>query len=321
MIASAGRAGFVTLHVPWGWWAGAGGVITALLVIDILLLHNEAAISTTKRAVVESCAWIAIGLSAGLAILAGFGGKAAGEYYSGYLIELSLSMDNVFVWALILTFFAVPRAYQHRVLFWGIFGAVILRAIFVFAGVALINRFDFLLFVFGGFLVFTAIKLLTKSEQEVDPSQNKILKLVNRVVPSTDQYDGQKLFTRVGKKRLATPLFAVLVLIEATDVLFAVDSVPAVLAVSREQFIVLTSNAFAILGLRALYALLADLKDRFEYLPIGLAVILAFVGVKMIISKWVHIPTPISLGVIFCVLAIAIGVSMRSGEHDSREES
>ncbi len=284
-----------------------------LLVVDILVLHRDAHVSSTRRAIVKSCCWIAIGLSVGLAILKGFGGKAAGEYYSGYLIELSLSMDNVFVWALILTFFAVPRAFQHRVLFWGIFGAVILRGIFVFAGVALINRFDFLLYIFGAFLVFTAAKLVFKDDKESDPSQNRVLKMVQKLVPSTDQFDGQKLWTRVNGKRVATPLFAVLVLIEATDVLFAVDSVPAVLAVSRDQFIVLTSNAFAILGLRALYALLADLKDRFEYLPIGLAVILAFVGTKMIISKWVHIATPISLGVIFGVLAVAIVASIRKG--------
>ena len=195
-----------------------------------------------------------------------FGGAAGGEYISGYLIEKSLSVDNVFVWALLMAYFLVPRMYQHRVLFWGIFGALVMRAIFIFAGVALIEAFDWILYVFGAFLLFTAVRMLFSGEQEVDPSQSRFLKLVNKVVPSTDELDGPHLFTKMNGRRLATPLFAVLVLVEATDVIFAVDSVPAVLAVSHEQFIVFSSNAFAILGLRALYFLLADLHGRFRYL-------------------------------------------------------
>jgi tellurite resistance protein TerC len=222
------------------------------------------------------------------------------------------------VWALIFTYFKVPGKYQHRVLFWGIFGALVLRAVFIFAGVALIEKFDWILYVFGAFLLFTAVKMIVKSDEEVDPSQSAFLRILRKVVPVTDELDGQKLFTRVNAKRVATPLFAVLMLVEATDVIFAVDSVPAVLAVSREQFIVFSSNAFAILGLRALYFLLADMHARFSYLQEGLAIILAFVGVKMIIAQKpieYHIPTALSLLVIALVLGVSILMSLQRKPH------
>jgi tellurite resistance protein TerC len=212
---------------------------------------------------------------------------------------------------LILSHFAVPPDYQHRVLFWGVFGALVLRAGFIFAGVALVQRFELVLFLFGAFLLYTAAKLVIGRDQEHDPTQGRFIRLIRRVVPTTDRLDGQHLFTHVDGKRLATPLFAVLVLVEVTDVLFAVDSVPAVLAVSNEQIIVFTSNAFAIMGLRSLYFLLADMRSRFTYLQEGLAVILAFVGIKMIISRWVHISTPISLLVIGLVLAVAVIISLQ----------
>jgi tellurite resistance protein TerC len=287
------------------------GVVVVLLLLDVLVLHREAHVASFKRAAVESAAWISIGLTFGLAVWYWFGSAAAGQYYAGYLIEKSLSVDNVFVWALILSFFAVPAAYQHRVLFWGIFGALVMRAIFIFAGVAVIERFAWVLYLFGAFLIYTAIKLVMPGDDEVDPSQSAFLKLFRRFVPSTDQMDGQKLFTRIDGKRLATPLMAVLVLIEGTDVIFAVDSVPAVLAVSRDQFIVLASNAFAIMGLRALYFLLADMHDRFEYLKYGLAIILAFVGIKMLIHDWYIIPIGLSLGFIAVVLAASVIFSLK----------
>jgi tellurite resistance protein TerC len=256
--------------------------------------------------------WISIGLLFGVIVIAWQGGQAGGEYYAGFLIEKSLSVDNVFVWAVIFSFFAVPREYQFRVLFWGIFGALVLRAVFIFAGVSLIERFEWILYFFGAFLLYTAVKIARHDEgKQVDYSRNVAMRLVRRFVPTTASYDGQKLFTRRTGHRLATPLFAVLILIEATDVVFAVDSVPAVLAVSREQFIVFASNAFAILGLRALYFLLAHLHGRFEYLQQGLAVILAYVGVKMLIVRWYHIPTWISLSVIAIVLTVAILASLR----------
>ena len=303
---------FVDLEIGFGWWIGLLVLILALLLVDLLVVHRESHEVHTREAAIESVVWISIGLAFGLVVWIGFGGAAAGEYYSGYLIEKSLSVDNVFVWALILSYFMVPRRYQHRVLFWGIFGALILRAVFIFAGVALIERFEWVLYVFGAFLLYTAAKLVFGNDEHVDPANSVFLRMVHKVVPLTDELDGQKLFTRVDGKRMATPLFAVLLLVEATDVLFAVDSVPAVLAVSREQFIVFASNAFAILGLRALYFLLADMHARFSYLQEGLAIILAFVGVKMLIHTWYPIPTWLSLLVIAIVLTASIGFSLRA---------
>lgn len=303
---------FVVLDVAAIWWIALLAIIGLLLLFDLLVVHRESHEVKTREAAIESAVWISIGLAFGLAVWWGFGGGAAGEYYSGYLIEKSLSVDNVFVWALIFSYFKVPTRYQHRVLFWGIFGALVMRAIFIFAGIALIEKFDWVLYVFGAFLLFTAGKLVFSDNDHVDPSKSKFLKLVHKVVPLTDELDGQKLFTRVNGKRLATPLFAVLLLIEMTDVLFAVDSVPAVLAVSHEQFIVFASNAFAILGLRALYFLLAGMHDRFSHLQQGLAIILAFVGIKMIIHGWYQIPTWLSLLVIALVLATSVGFSLKA---------
>jgi tellurite resistance protein TerC len=270
--------------------------------------------------------WIAIGLGFGAVIALLFGSNAAGEYYAGYLIEKSLSVDNVFVWALILTYFSVPREYQHRVLFWGIFAALGLRAAFIFGGVALLDRLEWLMYLFGAFLVVTAVRLLVGDPDEMDPSRSRVLRLAHRIVPSTDEYDGQRLLTSASGRRLATPLFFVLVVIEVSDLLFAVDSVPAILAVTRDQFIVFTSNALAIVGLRSLYFLLAGLHGRFRFLQPALAAILGFVGLKMLLEKglpaaWVgestprwltgvHIPTGWSLLVIGSILVVAIVASV-----------
>ena len=323
LLASGGgdEGSFVDLDVPLWAWGALLGFIMVLLLVDLLVVHREAHDISTREAAIESAVWISIGLAFSLVVWLAFGGAATGEYVSGYLIEKSLSVDNVFVWALILSYFRVPGKYQHRVLFWGIFGALVMRAIFIFAGVALIEKFEWVLYVFGAFLLYTAAKLIFEGDEEMDPSESKFLKLINRLVPSTHEFDGQKLFTIQNGKRLATPLFGILLLIEMTDVLFAVDSVPAVLAVSHEQFIVFSSNAFAILGLRALYFLLADMHARFAYLKEGLAIILAFVGVKMLISGWYHIPTWLSLVVIVIVLTAAVGFSMRSDrEHPESAE-
>ena len=303
---------FVELDVAAWWWLGLLALIAVLLLVDLLVVHKEGHEVQVREAAIESAAWISVGLLFGVAVWWGFGGSAAGEYYSGYLIEKSLSVDNVFVWALILSYFKVPPRFQHRVLFWGIFGALMLRAVFIFAGVALIEKFEWVLYLFGAFLLFTALKLVFSEDDHVDPEKSRFLKLIHRFVPMHDELDGQRLFTRVNGKRFATPLFAVLLLIEMTDVLFAVDSVPAVLAVSHEQFIVFSSNAFAILGLRALYFLLADMHARFSYLQEGLAIILAFVGIKMIINEWYHIPTWLSLMVITLVLVASVGFSLKS---------
>jgi len=312
VLASSTRGQFVDIDVRWWAWVALALGVAVLLVLDVAVINREARVPSTRRALVETACWVAVGLGFGLVVLAAFGGRASGEYYSGYLVELSLSTDNVFVWALIMAYFVVPRPYQHRVLYWGILGAVVLRALFIFAGVALVNRAEWVLVAFGVFLLYTAFRLLRQGdESEIDPNHNIFLRLVRRVVPSTDAYDGQRLWTKQGARHVATPLFAVVMMVGTTDVLFAVDSVPAVLGVSREQFIVLTSNAFAIMGLRALYFLIAELHERFEYLQFGLAVILAFVGVKMIIAHWVNMPTSASLLVIVVVLALAVAASVR----------
>ena len=317
--SSGSRENFASFDVPiWVWFAFLA-LISVLLIVDLLLVHRTPHAPTTKEAAIESAVWISIGLAFTGAVFAWHGSQAAGEYISGYLIEKSLSVDNVFVWALIMSYFAVPREYQFRVLFWGVFGALVLRFVFIFAGVALLEQFEWLLFVFGAFLLVTAFRMVRHGEEdEVHPEHNPVLRLVRRVIPSTTEYNGQHLFVKHGRKLLATPLLAVLIVIETSDVVFAVDSIPAILAVSREQFIVFSSNAFAILGLRALYFLLADLRDRFRYLQQGLAVILAFVGVKMIIAEWYHIETFISLGVIALVLTVSIWLSMR---REAREDA
>jgi tellurite resistance protein TerC len=315
--ASTARDSFVDIDVAqWAWLALVASIVV-LLVADLLLVHRRPHDISFREAAVESGVWIALGLAFAAVLAATAGGGAAGEYLSGYLIEKSLSIDNVFVWAVIFGYFGVPAKYQFRVLFWGIFGALVLRAAFIFTGVALIERFDWILYVFGAFLVFTALKIARHDGTEVHPERNPVLTLVRRVVPSTPDYDGQKLFTRRTGVRLATPLFAVLVLIEATDVVFAVDSIPAILGVSREPFIVFASNAFAILGLRALYFCLAGMADRFRYLNQGLAVILAFVGVKMLLADVVHLPTAASLGVITAVLVATGLLSLRADRRDA----
>ncbi len=325
MAALIGAAGaeagnFASFEVPAWVWAALVGAIVVMLVTDLLLVHRTAHVITMKEAAIESSVWITIGLAFGLVLFFWQGAQAGSEYYAGFLIEKSLSIDNVFVWAVIFSFFRVPREYQFRVLFWGIFGALVMRAMFIFAGVSLIERFDWILYVFGAFLLYTAWKIARHDENEqVDYNANIAMRVLRRVVRTTNAYDGQKLFTRANGKRFATPLFAVLVLIEATDVVFAVDSVPAILAVSREPFIVFAANAFAILGLRSLYFLLGGMQGKFRYLNIGLGVILAFVGIKMLLIGEpfeVHMPTYASLGVIAIILTTAIVASIRADARD-----
>jgi tellurite resistance protein TerC len=310
--AESSSGGKVDLDIG-GWhWPVLIGVLAALLLVDILVIHRKAHVVHTKEAAIESAAWISVGLLFGLVMLWEFGGAAAGEYMGGYLIEKSLSVDNVFVWAVLFAHFKVPAQYQHRVLFWGIFGALAMRLGFIFAGVAIINTFKFTLILFGLFLLYSGIKLLQTHDEGFDPSDSRAMRIFHRFIPSTDELDGQKMFTRGNGRRMATPLLAVLVMVEITDVIFAVDSVPAVLAVTGEQYIAFASNAFAILGLRALYFLLADMRDRFQYLQTGLGVILAFVGVKMTISYWWHMPIAASLSIIALILTVSIVASVRA---------
>jgi tellurite resistance protein TerC len=264
--------------------------------------------------------WVAIWMSMGVAftfvIWAWQGGVAAGEYITGYLLEYSLSADNIFVFILIFTYFAVPAAYQHRVLFWGILGALVFRAAFIAAGAVLLERFDFMFYVFGAFLVYTGIRMARHGEVEVHPEKNPVLSAVRRVIRLTPTYHGSKFFIRENGRRLATPLLAVLVVVETTDIVFAVDSIPAIFGVTRKPFLVFSSNAFAILGLRALYFLLARMMKRFRYLQIGLSAILVFIGIKMLINDVFHIPIWGSLAFIVATLTISVVLSLRaeSGE-------
>lgn len=310
LIAATDRAQFVDLDVPAGAWVALLAIIVAMLAVD-LYRHREAHAPTPREAAVESMIWVACGLAFAAVIAITFGSGAFGEYISGYLIEKSLSVDNVFVWSMLFTTMAIPLKYQHRVLFWGIFGALALRALFIVLGSALIGRFWWLLLVFGLFLVYTGAKIIRHRADEGDDQATRGLGLLRKVMPVSDELDGQRFFTRVGARRAATPLLAALVVVEVTDIIFAVDSVPAILAVSNESFLVFASNAFAILGLRAMYFLLANAKERFHYLSHALGGILIFVGVKMSISHWVHMNTYVSLAIIVAMLVAAIVFSER----------
>ncbi len=297
-------------------WVVALGVIAGLLVID-LALHRGEHEPTLRRALVESAAWVACGLGFGVAVLAAFGGAAFGEYLSGYVIEKSLSVDNVFVWAIIFSTFAIPLRYQHRVLFWGIFGALALRAVFILVGTALIERFWWLLVAFGVLLIVSGIKVVRHRDDEGEHGHDRAVALVGRVLPVRTDLAGQRFVVREAGKWVATPLLAALVVVEVTDVVFAVDSVPAILAVSREPFIVFTSNAFAILGLRAMYFLLGGAREQFHYLSHALGAILIFVGIKMTVSRWFHMPTAASLAVILAILFLGIVLSVRRSRLDA----
>ena len=307
------RDNFVDLEVSTGWWVGLAVGILIMLAID-LYRHRDNHEPTPREATIETIGWISVGLLFSLVVLFGFGddgGAAWGEYISGYLIEKSLSIDNVFVWAILFSTMKIPLKYQHRVLFWGIFGALVLRLIFILVGSALIARFFWLLIVFGLFLVVTGLKIIRHREDEGENTKTAGLGLLKRVMPVTDELDGEKFFTVQNGRRAATPLLAALVVIEVTDVIFALDSVPAVLAVSNEPFIVFASNAFAILGLRAMYFLLANARERFHYLSHALGGILIFVGLKMAASHWYHLNTYVSLGVILAMLVAAVIFSER----------
>jgi tellurite resistance protein TerC len=309
---------FVDIDVSAAAWIALLVAIVVMLAID-LWRHREAHEPTTREALVESSVWIACGLAFGGVIAWAYGADAFGEYISGYLIEKSLSVDNVFVWSILFTTLMIPVKYQHRVLFWGIFGALTMRALFIFIGSALIAKFWWLLLVFGVFLVYTGIKVLRHRADEGQHQATRGLGLLRKVMPVSEELDGQHFFTRINAKRAATPLFAALVVIEITDVIFAVDSVPAILAVSNEPYLVFASNAFAILGLRALYFLLATAKEKFHYLSHALGGILIFVGIKMSISHWYHMNTYVSLAIIIAMLTAAIVFSVRRANQEELE--
>ena len=291
-------------------WAGFNLFVLAMLAIDLGVFHRQAHAVSLREASIWSAVWIALALVFSLGVWKFLGPQPGVEFLTGYLIEKSLSVDNIFVIALLFAYFKVPDQYQHRVLFWGILGALVMRAAFILAGAALLERFHWMIFVFGAFLIYTGVKLLFAKEGSVDPARNPILLLCQRFLPVTSEYHGAHFFARVAGKLVGTPLFLVLVVVEFTDVIFAVDSIPAIFAVTRDPFLVFTSNVFAILGLRSLYFLLAGVMHKFEYLKLGLAAILVFVGAKMALVDWVKIPAGISLGVIAAILAVAVAASL-----------
>ena len=293
----------------WVWFGLLAGII-AMLLVD-LFLHRDAHVIGVREAAWWSALWVSIGLAVGGVIWWFYGSEFGMQYFAGYIIEKSLAVDNVFVWAVIFSYFAVPRAYQHRVLFYGVLGALIFRAIFIAAGSWLIASFAWILYIFGAFLIATGIKMLMQRNEHVDMSKSKTLRLFRRFIPTTDDYDGQKFLTRRNGVLMATPLLAVVVVVEVTDIIFAVDSIPAIFAVTQEPFLVFSSNALAILGLRAMYFLLADLMHRFIYLKIGLSLVLVWVGIKMIVSHALFkIPTAISLGIVIAIIAASVVASL-----------
>lgn len=306
----------------WVWGALIAGIL-AMLAVD-LFLHRDAHVIGVREAAIWSLIWVAVAVTVGGVIWWAYGAEFGLQYFAGYVIEKSLAIDNVFVWAMIFSYFAVPRQYQHRVLFYGVLGALVFRAIFIAAGSVLIASFAWILYVFGAFLILTGIRMLVQRDEHIDPSKSKTLRLFRRFVPTTEEYDGQRFLTRRNGVLVATPLLAVLVLVEVTDIIFAVDSIPAIFAVTQEPFLVFASNALAILGLRAMYFLLADLIHRFIYLKLGLSLVLVWVGVKMIVSHAVFtIPTALSLGIVIAIITVSIAASLWASRSrpDSSQDS
>ena len=303
----------------WIFWLVFNLFVLAMLALDLGVFHREKHVVRLREAAGWTLVWIA--LAACFAVLIYFfGHRMVGharpnsvlslEFVTGYLIELSLSVDNLFVFLLIFRYFSVPREFQHQVLFWGVLGALVMRVIFIMAGITLLNRFHWFIYVFGAILIYSGVKLLRQKDEQIRPEANPVLRGFRKLFPVTKDYKDRRFFVRRGAVRYATPLAVVLLLVETTDVLFATDSIPAVLAVTREPFIVYTSNVFAILGLRSLYFALAGMIERFHFLHYGLSLILIFIGVKMLASNYVQIPTEMALGVVAGVLALSVGLSI-----------
>jgi len=303
-------------------WIVFGFIIITVLAIDLGVLNRRAHKIALKEALAWSGVWISIALAFNVFVYFQLGKVKALEFLTAYVIEYSLSVDNIFVFILIFSFFSVKPQYQHKILFWGILGALIMRAIFIFAGVALINRFHWIVIIFGGFLLISGIKMLfQKEEVAVEPEKNGLVRLFRRFLPVSDNLHGDSLFIRQDKKLYATPLFLVLLVIESTDLIFAVDSIPAVLAISKDTFIVFTSNIFAILGLRSLYFAVSGVMGLFRYLKVGLAIVLSFVGLKMLASYFhIEIPILFSLAIIISILLVSIMASLIIKKKESLPE-
>lgn len=288
-------------------WVGFNVFVLAMLALDLGVFHRKAHVVTLKESLTWTVVWICLALVFNAGVWHYYGSQKALEFFTGYVIEKSLSVDNVFVFALLFSYFAVPQLYQHKVLFWGILGALVMRAIMIALGAALITKFAWIIYVFGGFLILTGIKMIVKREEEIHPENNPVVKWFKKLLPVTPEYRGDKFFVREKGILMATPLVVVLLLVEISDLIFAVDSIPAIFAVTKDPFIVYTSNVFAILGLRSLYFALAGVMDKFHYLKIGLGVVLTFVGVKMILAHtaW-KIDTMVSLVIIVLILATSV---------------
>jgi tellurite resistance protein TerC len=300
-------------------WLGFTGIVVALLVLDLGVLNRRSHVLSFKEAMSWSLGLIAFALLFGGFLWWKEGGQHALEYYTGYLIELSLSVDNLFVFILIFNYFGVPSEAQPKVLKWGILGAIVMRLIMILLGALLLTRFEWIIYVFGGILVLTGIRMLLQDDTRIEPERNPIVRLARRVLPLTSGYDGANFTSRTTRgRRLFTPLILVLLVVEWSDLVFAIDSIPAIFAVTRDPFLVYSSNVFAILGLRALFFVLAGMMDRFVYLKPGVALILVFVGAKMLASGWLHVPTLVSLVVIVLTLSGAVGLSLLRSAREAR---
>ncbi len=291
-------------------WIGFNVLVLAMLTLDLGVFHRKAHTVSIKEASIWSIVWITLALTFNAGLYFFSGPEPALQFFTGYLIEKSLSVDNIFVFVLLFTYFAVPAAYQHRVLFWGVLGALVMRGIMIVLGAVLLDTFHWIIYLFGAFLIVTGVRMAFHQEAEVHPERNPLLKLVRLILPVTHDYEHDCFVVRRAGQALVTPLLLVLLVVETTDVIFALDSIPAIFAVTQNPFLVYTSNIFAILGLRSLYFVFANAMGRFSYLKLGLAVVLSFVGVKMVLADIFHIPTALSLGVIAVVLTVAIVASI-----------
>lgn len=300
-------------------WIAFWVVVIVALFVDLVILNKHQGNVSMKEAAVMVCAWVSLALSFGVVIYFVFTPEKALEYVTGYIVEYSLSIDNMFVFLMIFSYFAVPKHHQPKVLMYGIIGAVLLRFLFVFVGIQLINAFTWVIYVFGAILIFTAIKMIAKKDEEMDPSKNIAYKVLKKIYPFKHDHSTNKFFLRENGVLYATPMLAAVVVVEMSDIIFAIDSIPAVLSISRDTFIVYTSNIFAIIGLRSLYFLLSNLASQFKFLQYGVAVILMFVGLKMIVSHFYHIPTAASLAVIVSILALSIIISKISDKKEANK--
>lgn len=301
-------------------WVIFNGFVLAMLALDLGVFHRTARKISLRSALGWSAVWIGLALAYNAFIYVQVGPQPALEFLTGYLIEKSLSVDNIFVIVLLFSFFKVPAEYQHRVLFWGILGALLMRAALIAAGAALMNSFGWIIYVFGGFLIFTGVRMALQKEHGINPERNPVVRMFKRFFPVTEQYAGQKFFVKQGRTHYATPLFVVLLIVEFTDLIFAVDSIPAIFAVTQDPFIVYTSNVFAILGLRSLYFALAGVIHKFHYLKLGLSVVLVFVGAKMLLAHTAfQISIGLSLGIVALILATSVVVSLLKPKEENHE--